>query len=300
MKPFWLIAPPILLAPAAALAFPSVVQLAPTGTALGFGETSVLVSTGMLMHPEKAAGPSFAGFEIGTVPHFEFAKDGPAFGGLEIGMDLYASDLAGTPDAFVKPVINVKLALVEEYKALPALALGAMEIAPFQSDRSLNFVYFSASKSASSGETELGRFTFGLAASLLAGEYPDLYYATFPFPEKADLALLAGYESPTFGPFYFAVDHVGGASEIGGTNVALGLFPVEGVTWNVGASLGNDPDAFFVIAYTSLFVQWSFLDALRGEPKAEPEPPKPAEEKVEKFEKEPWGNNDQEPDMPEE
>ncbi|MNY78818.1 hypothetical protein D3C86_2192140 [compost metagenome] len=51
---------------------------------------------------------------------------------------------------------------------------------------------------------------------------------------------MAGYESPAFGPFYLAVDHVGGVSEVGGTYAALNLQTGPGTYAGVVYALSND------------------------------------------------------------
>ena len=74
---------------------------------------------------------------------------------------------------------------------------------------------------------------------------------------------LVGLESPAFGPFSFAVDHVGGRGEVSSTNLALNIAPLDGVTWAFGAFFANDR-AREATTYDGLFTYLAFSSSVTG------------------------------------
>lgn len=82
----------------------------------------------------------------------------------------------------------------------------------------------------------MGRLTVGVAHSFASRE---VFRGPFPF-EGSGLALLAGYESPPFGPFTLAIDHFGGASALSASNVALTALVTEGVMIQAGALFAHE------------------------------------------------------------
>lgn len=220
-------------------AYPSSVVFAPTGEARGLGEIGVFVYGGGTIDKRFIPGVTWAGLQGGIFPKIEYGSSGVAFGGVEVGADLFSADLQGSPDAFVKPVANLKIQPLTEYGALPAVGLGIFGLAPTRTSRSLNLAYGSLTKSLTFGERSYGRITLGIAAVVYRAEDPNaeaypLYRGSFPFPASSRYGVIAGYTSPPFGRFGIAIDHVGGISEISSTNAALGLTPVPGATWAVG------------------------------------------------------------------
>jgi hypothetical protein len=242
----------------AAGAYPTSIVFAPTGDAKGGGDVGVFVYSSMSFKPTVAPGASWFGFDVGVIPKIPYGRSGVSFGGLEIGVNGIVSDLLGTPQAFVKPVFDAKLQLITETKWSPHVAVGVMELDPFKLSRSMNMIYGAITKTIENTKTSYGRVTLGFSG--VAHPFDrTLFYATGPFKEGAQLAFLAGYESPAFGPLSFAVDYVGGVSEVSSTNLALSLMPVEGATWAIGGWLGNDYRNFAGGGFTFLYLTWNIL-----------------------------------------
>lgn len=260
----------VSLCASTASAYPTSVVFAPTGDSKAGGDVGMFAYSSINLHPTVLPGATFLGFNMGVLPKLKLGDSGLSVGGLEVGVDLINADLLGTPDAYVKPVFNAKLQVLNEYKWVPNIAVGVMQIAPFHTERSLNVVYGSLTKTIQVGETYYGRITLGMYGSARPYD-PSVFYATKPFSADSQLALLGGYESPAFGPFYFAVDYIGGVSELSSTNICLNLSPIDGATWAVGAYFGNDYDYFFAGAFTYLFISWNVLKVLA------PKEPPPAE-----------------------
>lgn len=241
----------VALCPARVLAYPTAVVFAPTGDVKGPGDVGALFYYAMYVKPSFGTGPTWLGADIGVLPKIPYGKSGLSFGGLEVGLDTIASDLAGTSGSFVKPVFNAKLQLVTESTWVPHIAIGAMEISPFRMERSMNLVYGSCTKTITSSGTSYGRVTLGLGGSLNhPGNDPfqdisPVFYGTAPFPRSSKMLLLAGYESPAFGPFSVGLDHVGGYSEVSSTNLALNMTPFDGGTLALGGFVGSDPKNFY-------------------------------------------------------
>jgi hypothetical protein len=270
----------LLLGSSNALAYPTAVIFAPNGDAKALGDVSAFVYTSSLKIPKLplTAGTTWVGMEIGVLPSFEYGSSGLSFGGLEVGADLLSQDLAGTADAYIKPLFSAKLSLLAESEVLPSVGVGIMDVAPGKWERSLSFAFGSMSKTLQFGDMSLGRLTLGLGGSL--GDFDDdpykdtlsNFYGTAPFSKGARAALLGGYESPMFGPFYFAVDHIGGYSEVSSTNVALLFTPSEGAYLAVGSYFGSDPDNWYwgMLAFASL--NFSLSKYFGGEPPPEAAP----------------------------
>jgi hypothetical protein len=222
-------------ASSSALAYPSAVVFAPSGEARGLGVVGAFLYTGLLYDPRVAPGVTRVGTEVGLAPAIRYGSSGVGFGGLEIGVDAINAFAYPGEAPYVKPVFDAKLQLVTESAWLPNVAVGAMELAPARHSQDVGYV--SITKTLGTAGRSYGRVTLGLGVSFTRD--PNVFRPTPPF-EGTSLFPLAGYESPPFGPFGLAIDHVGGTSEVSSTNVALNFAPMEGVTWAVGASFGND------------------------------------------------------------
>src|SRR4051812_34198990 len=153
----------LMLAEGTASAYPTAVIFAPTGDVHAGGDVGVLFYWPIAFAPSVGPGQSWFGADVGVIPRVPYGDSGLSFGGLEIGFDAINSDLIGTPDAFVKPVFNAKLQLVAEYKWVPHISLGVMELDPFKISRSMNMIYGSATKTIEVNGTSYGRVTLGLS-----------------------------------------------------------------------------------------------------------------------------------------
>lgn len=276
-----LVAAALALSSTSAFAYPTSVIFAPTGDVKGPGDTGAFLYYGMFVHPVLGAGPTWLGAEVGLVPKIPYGKSGLSFGGLEIGIDAFSADLAGTPAAFIKPIFNAKLQLVTESRWVPNVAVGAMQIYPFRMQRSMNLVYGSLTKTLEFSKVNWGRLSLGLGGALNEpGDDPykdtvPVFYATAPFPRASKLLLIGGYESPAFGPFNVAIDHVGGYSEISSTNFVLNFTPITGGTLGIGGFVGSDPKAFYAGMFAYLYMNFNVIDAFK-KPEPAPAPPAPA------------------------
>jgi hypothetical protein len=175
------------------------------------------------------------GTNLGVAPAIAYGTSGVGFGGLEIGVDAINPFVYPGDAPIVKPVFNAKVQLLTESTWLPSAAIGAMEIAPTR--RSQDVGYVSTTKTLGDDARNYGRFTLGLGTSLTGD--PNVFRATPPF-EGTRVFPIAGYASPALGRISFAIDHVGGVSEVSSTNVALNFTPLQGVTWSVGGFFGNE------------------------------------------------------------
>ncbi|HEY9898822.1 MAG TPA: hypothetical protein V6D00_06535 [Pantanalinema sp.] len=214
-----------------ARAYPNAVVFAPSGDVKGQGQAAFLMAAGLY-----GGNPvTWEGFNVGLLPSMAYGESGLSFGGLEVGCD--ASSFVGQTPA-IKVNFNAKLQLLCETGLVPSLAVGTMQHALFTPERSLKMTYASLSKTLNWGETGLGRLTLGGAQNAPAAA--DLFVPTAPFDASSKGCLMAGYESPAFGPCYLAVDHVGGISEVGGTYAALNLQTGPGTYAGVVYALSND------------------------------------------------------------
>jgi hypothetical protein len=216
-------------------AYPSAVVFAPSGEVRGLGCVGTFLFTGLLYRPQVAPGVSWAGTNVGVAPAIGYGSSGVGFGGLEIGIDAMNPFVYPGEPPYVKPVFNAKLQLVTESAWTPSTAIGAMEIAPTRHSEDVGYV--STTKTLGTDERNYGRVTLGLGTSL--SRDPNVFRATPPF-EGTALFPIAGYASPALGPISFAIDHIGGVSEVSSTNVALNLTPLQGVTWSIGGFFGNE------------------------------------------------------------
>jgi hypothetical protein len=240
-----------------ALGYPTAVIFAPTGDSKALGDMNALMYASSTFSPRAANGERFSpsstwsGALFGVVPSLRYGQ-GYEFGGLELGADVFWPDSSGQNK--MKPVFNLKANILKEKGLLPFVGVGMMQISTMSHQR-LNFGYLSFTKTLQFGETSYGRVTVGLAnsfakasarydsncpASAESGEDFCMFRGTTPFRDSSSLALLAGYESPSFGPFSLAIDHIGGYSEISSTNLALNFTMAEGTILGVGAFFGNE------------------------------------------------------------
>jgi hypothetical protein len=251
-----------LLAGHDALAYPSAVVFAPSGEVRPFGEVGLYGYTALQLTSPVQASSTWFGFEVGIIPRLPYGKSGFEFGGLEVGVDLFVSDLSGTAEAYPKPVLNFKLQLLVEHGWLPSLSVGVMDVSPYRASRSMNFIYGSLTKTLRWRGHDLGRATVGLGgvANDFTGDpfrvSAPAFQGSWPFDVRSRLSLLLGYESPSWGPVSLALDYVGGASEIGSTNLALVIAVAKIASWSLGGWFGNDPAQFTAGGFTSLYVSW--------------------------------------------
>jgi hypothetical protein len=263
-----------------AAAYPSSIVFAPTGEAKAFGDVAPLMYGAMSFTPTVGHSSTWLCLEAGVLPRFEYGSSGVSFGGLELGVNAIMSDLAGTPDAFIKPVFDLKLHLIAETGYVPHLAVGIMEVDPFHWNRSMNLTYVAVTKTIEVSGRNLGRLTLGFGGAL--GDFDDdpyrdtlpAFYATAPFPKTSRAVLIGGYESPTFGPFSLGIDHLGGASEVSSTNVALNFLPIEGTVIGLGGWFGSDPDAWVAGAFSYLLINFN-VGKVFGAKDEEPAAPAP-------------------------
>jgi len=264
-------------------AYPTSIIFAPTGDAKGGGDVGTLFYSSIYLKQlggvsGVAPGASWFGADFGVMPKIPLGSSGVSFGGLEVGFDAI---LFGDSDVPLKPVFNAKLQLLTETKYSPHVAFGLMEFDPFKLSRSMNMIYGALTKTIEINGTSFGRVTLGFSG--MANKFfnttdktKNAFYATGPFKESAQLAILGGYESPAFGPVSFALDYIGGVSEVSSANAVFSLTPIDGATWSVGASFGNDYERnnFFVAGITYLYVSWNVLKVFG--PKEAPPPTPPA------------------------
>ncbi len=214
-----------------ALAYPHAVIFAPSGETRSFGEASLLTYTAYL----GGSPLTWAGMNVGVLPAFAYGASGLSFGGLEVGFDVIS--MAGLTPA-LKPVFNAKAQVLKETGWAPSLALGLSDLAPGTMATSLNATYAAATKTLSWGALPLGRVTLGGGVALT--DAPAVFAATAPFSEPSNGFLMGGYETPSWGPASLAVDHVGGVSELGSTNLALNVLVNPATTLGLGYTMGND------------------------------------------------------------
>jgi hypothetical protein len=261
----------LLLCARDAYPYPSSVVFAPTAESRGFGELGVFAYGGVTFAKPITSDATWFGVQGGVVPRIRYGESGFAFGGVEIGADLLM-DLRGTPDAFVKPVLNAKVQALTEGELVPGVGVGILAVAPGARARSLDFLYGSLTKSlglTESGAPRSGKVTLGIAASLhassddpYAASLP-VFRASWPFVPPSRLALLGGYTSPSFGAFQLAIDHIGGVTEVSSTNAAVSLSPVSGMTWALGGWMQTDLSARSGGAFTYLALDFRASALLR-------------------------------------
>lgn len=251
-----------LAAPAAA--YPTSIIFVPTGTTVGAGQGNMAFYNAYYGDVSE----TWAGLNVGLLPEIPYGSTGLIFPGLEIGLDSIA--MPGD-DPGIKPIANVKLGLVREAGLLPDLAVGLMSWAFLNPGRSLNMAYAAATKSFAAGERDLGRGTVGLGMSYPSA--PDLFGYTWPISGN-NQTLMVGYEFPAVGPFTFAMDHVGGNTEVSGTNFVLNVELVPGTYASIGYAFAHDrddsyPDGYFLQTYTNFDLLKAFAPP---EEEARPEP----------------------------
>lgn len=230
-------------------AYPTSIVFAPTGEAMPFGGISAAAYAGVTL----AAGPvrfgsAWGGLDVGVLPSFDVAPTpaGPlAFGGAEVGFDVYGPDADGNPTF----VVNAKLQLLKEATYWPAIAVGVFQVSP-DAERGALLGYFALSKSVAIGGVDLGQLTFGMLWSyaddariapgcLTSSARWCVFRGSGPFVDENG-GFLAGWVSPWLGPISFAIDHVGGSSPVSSTNAAVNFRFWEDATGGyVGAGVGG-------------------------------------------------------------
>lgn len=249
---------------APAQAYPSSIIFVPTGTTVAAGEGNMSFYNAYYGDISE----TWAGLNVGVLPELPYGGSGLVFPGLEIGLDVMA--MPGD-DPGIKPIANAKLGLVREAGWVPDLALGYMSWAFVNPARSLNFAYVAGTKSLALGERDLGSATLGFGMATPTA--PDLFVGTWPL-KTGNQSLMLGYEFPAVGPFTFAVDHVGGDSEVSGTCAVMNVEIVTGTYLSLGYAFAHErddsyPDGYFLQTYTNFDLLKAFAPPAE-EPPAEP------------------------------
>lgn len=234
-----------------AAAYPTSVVFAPSGEAMPFGGFVLGSYAGVAVAPEPVRFSSgWGGLNVGVLPSFDVVPTSAgavAFGGGEVGFDVYGPDLDGNATF----VFNAKLQILEEAKYWPAISLGVFQVSP-DAERGAMLGYFALSKSFSVRDVDLGQLTFGMMWSFAAGGRvaPQCFvsgarWCVFrgagPF-EDENGAFIAGYVSPWLGPLSVALEHVGGTSAVSSTNAAVNFRFWED---RAGGYAGGGVGAFF-------------------------------------------------------
>jgi hypothetical protein len=254
----------LLLSSHRAASYPSSINAVPTAAIKPRGTIGFSSFFSTRVAPSYSPYNSEIGFEMGLVGDLEDAvSTGPRFGGIELGVDFLNADLLGTPNAYVKPLFNAKVLVLTEEKGSPSLAFGALDVAPFQSSRSLNFVYAVMSKTFLSSHRSYGRMTLGLGQAMnsysvekdpYATSYP-VMTGTWPFGRGSKTALLVGYESPLLNRFGFALDYFGGVSEVGEAAVLGNYTFVKNIIGGLGVSSDNGSPVTGISVFGFLYAQ---------------------------------------------
>lgn len=248
------LAPCVWMAPPA-LAYPTSVVFTPTGAVADFGRASVYSYTGFYREGLNY----WTGLQLGILPGWApFGEEGPAFGGVEAGLDLIAG-LGSVP--LYKPMANVKVGLLAEGGWWPSVGVGFSNFAFTSTPNSLNAAYGVASRTLSVGGRELGSLTLGGMACFPAD--PAAFSPTPPLP--APMALLAGYQLPKIGPFGMGIDHVGGNSELSSTNLVFNVELVPGAGASIGYAFGHDRSVRGADAvFSQVYADFSGADLLKA------------------------------------
>lgn len=157
-------------------------------------------------------------FSIGLVPFFDLAP-GVAAGGVEVGVDgfyPFPSSLYPVSDAWptdggpmlVQP--HFKLGLLQETDVLPGLAVGSYFLGVPDFTLSANVLHASVTKWVTWQDWDLGQFTV------------TAYHGNPRALGASSNGLMAGYYRNLPWNLYVMGDYTTGASQIGGTNLALG------------------------------------------------------------------------------
>jgi hypothetical protein len=233
LRPALLIAGLLLAVPAGeAIAYPSSVISCPTGEVQAAGEGDAFLYDAYYPDGYQVWG----GLNLGLGGGFAYGDTGKAFEGWELGADLIG--WGGDPiDA--RLALSLKGQLLGEDAAWPAVSFGFLGLNPGRADQSLNLLYLSATKTLAWRDLDLGRVSAGAGSAVLQGESAG-FGATFPFAGPSTALVMAGYESPSWGPWYLAADHVGGLSDYGGTNIALHFQTSDGTYLAAGYAFGNE------------------------------------------------------------
>lgn len=229
-----------------ALAYPTSVVFAPTAESKDLGGIGGFAYGAAPVSPAPSSftvAPWFA-LQAGILPKAKLGS-GYTFGGAELGLDAF-----GPGDGTYKPVLNGKLSLYKQAGWVPSVGVGFMQFAPGALDKSLNLGYVALTEAVTVGKNDfsIGTFTLGYAHSFAqrtaAGAEP-IFHGTPPFSFGARGGLVLGYTSPSIGPVSFAVDHVGGYSEVSTTNLAVFVNPVSWAYIGAGYAFANDRSATY-------------------------------------------------------
>ncbi len=242
----------LVLLPATALAYPSSVVFSPNGEVKPIGTVGLLAYGAINVAPKVTPASSWFAIQAGLLPQWKYGASGVSFGGLEAGCDII-TPFDTSKGAIVKPVLNVKLGAVTEGLYAPSISFGLMEMSP--SHESMDFTYVAVTKTVrlSPDAKSYGRLTLGYGVN--AGSRAQ-FNGTLPFRNTRS-ALMAAYETPLIaGRLGFAVDYLGGTSEISDTYVGAILNITNTTALAAGAFFANDrtnaPDdgVFFALAET--------------------------------------------------
>ena len=276
----------LLLLGSPAHGYPTSVVFAPTGDSRDLGQIGAF-AYGAMSYQAKNAN-AWVGVGAGLVPSFAYGG-GLRFGGVEVGANLLTPDLRGA--SRVLPLFDLKASVLAEGRYHPALAAGVIGLSPTFKQQ-LNFGYVAVTKTLKWQATSYGRVTLGAGHAFVpdaqlypgckASGDPCAFRGSVPF-EDVNVSPMLGYETPGFGRFSFAVDHVGGTSVLSATNVVANVLLVEGFTFSLGAWFSNDrrvdltgaPAADGLFALLSVLVDFRKTPAAPAAPTAAPGAPGP-------------------------
>lgn len=223
-------------------AYPTSIAFVPSADVLEFGKVRVDGYAIARVSPSPIEVSAAAGaVTIGVSPGVPLSPGLEPLK-LEVGFDALR-----TSDGSWLPLASAKVTLTSERGFLPALALGVLSVS-LDSWPGLALEYLVAGKTLRAGSASLGRLTLGLVHSgARPAERPPAciernacaFRGSWPFSDRGSWAPLAGYELPLTGALYVAVDHFGGTSALGTTNVIV-AYSWSSLSASVGAWLTHD------------------------------------------------------------
>jgi hypothetical protein len=247
-----------------ARAYPTSIIFAPTAETLDFAEAAVNAYVPLDLRPSVRPAASWIGLDIGLIPPMSYVE-GWTFGGAELGIDVINGATHADGSVYAKPIFNAKLSFLAQTERMPAVGIGVMSLAPFQSKESVNLTYVALTKDLVFGDTSLGGLTVGIGYAIGAKE--GAFQGSFPFGGTR-WALLAGYLSPEWHHLSLAVDTLGGTSETSATSFALNFAATDSSYVMVGAYFGNDrslpKDEVFDGVFSSLGLSIPFASDAEG------------------------------------